>query len=65
MAAFELYWLSGMEMATSRSALPTLEHRVLDPSGHLVAQVDLAYPDELIAIELQSKRWHRDVSDRA
>lgn len=37
---------------------PTLEYRVFGPSGHLVAQVDLAYPDERIAIELQSKRWH-------
>lgn len=37
---------------------PSLEHRVLDEMGRLVAQVDLAYPEHRIAIELQSKRWH-------
>lgn len=38
---------------------PALEHRVLDPTnGALVAQVDLAYPAQRVAIELQSKRWH-------
>lgn len=37
---------------------PILEHRIEDEQGALVAQVDLAYPDQLIAIELQSARWH-------
>lgn len=37
---------------------PVVEHRVLDSSGALVAQVDLAYPLERVAIELQSRRWH-------
>ncbi len=37
---------------------PVLEHRVLSPTGILVAQVDAAYPFERIAIELQSKQWH-------
>lgn len=37
---------------------PVFEHRVLDRSGALVAQVDLAYPIHRVAIELQSRRWH-------
>lgn len=37
---------------------PALEHRVEDERGQLVAQVDMAYPDHLIAVELQSTRWH-------
>lgn len=37
---------------------PRPEHRVLDGSGGLLAQVDLAYVRHRIAIELQSKRWH-------
>ena len=37
---------------------PVLEHQVEDERGALVAQVDLAYPDRRIAIELQSARWH-------
>ena len=37
---------------------PVFEHRVCDPSGELLAQVDLAYPDHRVAIELDSKRWH-------
>ena len=37
---------------------PVFEHRVCDPSGELLAQVDLADPDHRVAIELDSKRWH-------
>jgi hypothetical protein len=37
---------------------PTMEHRVHTPDGEFVAQVDLAYPDSRIAIELDSRRWH-------
>lgn len=37
---------------------PAFEHRVEDERGDLVAQVDLAYSRQRIAIELQSKRWH-------
>lgn len=37
---------------------PALEYRIVDEQGGLVAQVDLAYPEHRIAIELQSKRWH-------
>lgn len=37
---------------------PAFEYRVLDRSGLLVAQVDLAYPLHRVAIELQSRRWH-------
>ncbi len=35
-----------------------LEHRIVDGDGQLLAQVDLAYPPERVAIELQSRRWH-------
>jgi hypothetical protein len=37
---------------------PRLEHRVLVGDGSLVAQVDLAYPLQQVAIELDSVRWH-------
>ena len=37
---------------------PVFEHRICDPSGELLAQVDLAYPSDRLAIELDSKRWH-------
>ena len=37
---------------------PALEYRICDPSGELLAQVDLAYPSHRLAIELDSKRWH-------
>jgi hypothetical protein len=37
---------------------PTLEYRVIGSDGRLVAQVDLAYPEQRLAIELQSKRHH-------
>ena len=37
---------------------PLFEHRVEDESGSLVAQVDLAYPAERVAIELDSVKWH-------
>ena len=47
---------------------PVFEYRVLDGAGVLVAQVDLAYPDRLVAIELDSIRWHHNresfVNDR-
>ena len=39
-------------------ARPALEFQIRDPSGEFVAQVDLAYPDHRVAIELDSKRWH-------
>jgi len=37
---------------------PAFEHRILAEDGSLVAQVDLAYPAERLAIELDSVRWH-------
>jgi len=37
---------------------PVMEHRALDATGQLIAQLDLAYPQYKVAIELQSKRWH-------
>ena len=38
-----------------------IEHRVLDAAGHLVAQVDLAFPAQRYAIELDSARWHANL----
>lgn len=35
-----------------------MEHRVLDQSQHLVAQVDLAFVEEKVAIELDSVSYH-------
>ena len=37
---------------------PLMEHRINSLSGELVAQVDLAYPECRVAIELDSRRWH-------
>ena len=37
---------------------PAFEYRIMDGDGSLVAQVDLAYPAERLAIELDSVRWH-------
>ena len=37
---------------------PAMEYRVHNPGGGFVAQVDLAYPDCRVAIELDSRRWH-------
>ena len=37
---------------------PALEHCVHDACGAFVAQVDLAYPEHRVAIELDSARWH-------
>ena len=37
---------------------PVMEHQVHTPGGEFVAQVDLAYPDRRVAIELDSRRWH-------
>lgn len=39
---------------------PTLEHRVHDADGRFVAQVDLAYPIQRLAVELDSIRWHHN-----
>ena len=37
---------------------PAMEYRVVDAAGSFIAQVDLAYPDCRVAIELDSRRWH-------
>ena len=39
---------------------PALEHRVQDGAGRFLAQVDLAFPDRRLAIELDSVRWHHN-----
>ena len=35
-----------------------LQYPVRDPSGRLVARVDLAYPEVRVAVELNGLRWH-------
>lgn len=37
---------------------PELEHRIVAPDGRFIAQVDLAYPEARVAVELQSVRFH-------
>ncbi len=39
---------------------PVLEYQIRDTHGRLVAQVDLAYPEQRVAIELQSVAFHLD-----
>ena len=39
---------------------PALEYRVHDAAGRFLAQVDLAYPQRRLAIELDSVRWHHN-----
>lgn len=46
------------KLVRSRLPVPELEHRVLDRSGTFVAQVDLAYPQFQLAIELDSVGYH-------
>jgi hypothetical protein len=37
---------------------PVVAHRVFDERGRFVAEVDLAYPDLRLAIEIDGFRWH-------
>lgn len=37
---------------------PAYEHEIVSASGDFVARVDLAYPRQRVAIELDSVRWH-------
>lgn len=39
---------------------PTMEHRITDTAGSMIAQVDLAYPNHRYAIELDSVTYHLD-----
>jgi hypothetical protein len=48
----------GELLVTGGLPTPVFEHRIVDETGRLVAQVDLAYPGPRVAIELQSKRFH-------
>ena len=45
---------------------PVYEHEVCDSSGSVIARVDLAFPKQRVAIELDSVRWHlnRDSFER-
>lgn len=37
---------------------PSVGHRVRDERGRFIAEVDLAYPDRRLAIEIDGYRWH-------
>lgn len=39
---------------------PRVEYRICRSDGSLIAQVDLAYPQRRVAIELDSVRWHHN-----
>lgn len=41
---------------------PEIEHRIVDASGVEVARVDLAYPPQRVALELDSRRYHLSVA---
>ena len=53
-------WSRMVEDLLTDSGLPRprLEYRICDRAGTLLAQVDLAYPDHRVAIELDSVRYH-------
>lgn len=58
--------VAGLLAGDGRLRRPVLEHRVHSPGGGLVAQLDLAYPDAKLGIELDSVRHHlnRDSFER-
>jgi hypothetical protein len=37
---------------------PVVGHKVRDPRGRSIAELDLAYPEHLIAIEIDGFQWH-------
>lgn len=49
----------GELLADAGMSRPVFEHRVYS-AGKFQAQVDLAYPEQMVAIELDSRRWHGD-----
>lgn len=55
---------SAVEVAALRRLLeaglprPVLAHRVTDADGHVLAEVDLAYPARRLGIEIDGFRWH-------
>lgn len=53
-------WSRDIARKLSRSGLqrPTMEHRVTNQDGSLIAQVDLAYVNAKVAIELDSVAYH-------
>lgn len=53
-------WSRDVGERLERSGLPhpKYEYRVMNNAGYLVAQVDLAYPELKLAIELDSIRYH-------
>lgn len=57
-------WSRGLERLLVSAGLPRpqLEYVITTEAGAFVAQVDGAYPDARLAIELQSKRYHLNES---
>jgi Transcriptional regulator, AbiEi antitoxin len=57
-------WSRGLERLLVDAGLPRprLEYVVTTEAGTFVAQVDAAYPQALLAMELQSKRFHLNES---
>lgn len=48
----------GQLLIRSGVGIPTYEHAIRDREGQFVARVDLAFPQQRVAIELDSIRWH-------
>ena len=48
----------GQLLAARGLPTPSFEYEVKDSRGAFLARVDLAYPRQRVAIELDSKRWH-------
>lgn len=53
-------WNRMVGQLIERSSLPTpiYEHEIRNASGQFLARVDLAFPRQRIAVELDSVRWH-------
>lgn len=55
---------SGVEIAALQALVkgglprPVLAYRVHDTQGRFIAEVDLAYPELKLAIEIDGYRWH-------
>ena len=56
-------WNRMVETLLIDAGLPTprLEYEVTAESGEFIARVDLAYPRQKLAIELDSIRWHHNL----
>lgn len=50
--------MAGRLLMSAGLPRPEYEWTITDRHGHFVGRVDLAYPAQLVAIELDSVRWH-------